>query len=82
MVNSIKVRNGRDKICPLTFHVRGVAQALSSSLVADQCCIQLAQLTTLDESRKEGSHRWPHFLPDGRHFVFFSRSIQPDNEVH
>jgi len=28
---------------------------------------------------KETSHRWPDFLPDGRHFLFLS---QPDNVVH
>jgi eukaryotic-like serine/threonine-protein kinase len=39
------------------------------------------QVTSLDESRKETSHRWPHFLPDGRHFLFFSRSTQPENEA-
>ena len=31
---------------------------------------QPTQLTTPDASRKEGSHRAPSFLPDGRHFVF------------
>jgi WD40 repeat protein len=29
------------------------------------------QLTTLAEG--EESHRWPSFLPDGRHFLYFSR---------
>src|SRR5262249_24578915 len=28
------------------------------------------QLTTLNEARQENSHRWPSFLPDGRHFLF------------
>jgi eukaryotic-like serine/threonine-protein kinase len=27
-------------------------------------------LTTLDPSKGEQSHRFPHFLPDGRHFLF------------
>jgi Tol biopolymer transport system component/predicted Ser/Thr protein kinase len=31
-------------------------------------------VTTLDASAKEGSHRWPHFLPDGRHFLFSIRN--------
>src|SRR5262249_27376560 len=31
--------------------------------------------TTLDPSSQENSHRWPHFLPDGRHFVFFVRLL-------
>jgi len=36
-------------------------------------------LTTLDQSRFETSHRWPHFLPDGRHFLFFVRSGKVEN---
>jgi Tol biopolymer transport system component len=32
------------------------------------------QLTTLNAERQENSHRWPQFLPDGRHFLFTSRS--------
>jgi serine/threonine protein kinase len=31
-------------------------------------------VTRLDASRQEGSHRFPHFLPDGRHFLFTIRS--------
>ncbi len=27
-------------------------------------------LTKLDASRQEASHRWPYFLPDGRHFLY------------
>jgi DNA-binding winged helix-turn-helix (wHTH) protein/Tol biopolymer transport system component len=27
-------------------------------------------ITTLDASARETAHRWPQFLPDGRHFVF------------
>jgi serine/threonine protein kinase len=27
-------------------------------------------VTTLDASRKDEAHRWPQFLPDGRHFVY------------
>jgi hypothetical protein len=29
-----------------------------------------ARLTTLDTSHGETVHQWPHFLPDGRHFLF------------
>src|SRR5262249_21744786 len=32
------------------------------------------QLTTLDTSKNEDSHRWPCFLPDGKHFAFLVRS--------
>jgi eukaryotic-like serine/threonine-protein kinase len=37
-----------------------------------------AAATTLDDTAKELSHRWPHFLPDGRRFVFLAA---PSNEV-
>jgi eukaryotic-like serine/threonine-protein kinase len=30
-------------------------------------------LTKLDTARREASHRWPCFLPDGRHFLYTSR---------
>jgi Tol biopolymer transport system component len=31
--------------------------------------------TTLDQA-SESSHRWPQFLPDGRHFLYFSRQTE------
>ncbi len=36
-------------------------------------------ITKLDSSRQENSHRWPHFLPDGRHFLFTARSSLKEN---
>ena len=33
-------------------------------------------VTTLDESRGETQHRWPSFLPDGRHFLYLARGQQ------
>jgi Tol biopolymer transport system component len=33
-----------------------------------------APLTTLDEARHEKSHRWPAFLPDGRHVLFVAQT--------
>lgn len=38
-------------------------------------------VTTLDPSRQENSHRFPQFLPDGRHFLYFARSPQPENSA-
>jgi len=35
-----------------------------------------AQVTELDSSQREISHRWSQFLPDGRHFLFFVKSPQ------
>lgn len=31
-------------------------------------------VTRLDESQQEYSHYWPHFLPDGRRFIFFAQA--------
>jgi len=31
-------------------------------------------VTRLDASRRETTHRWPQFLPDGRHFLYFART--------
>jgi eukaryotic-like serine/threonine-protein kinase len=31
-------------------------------------------VTILDPSKNESSHRWPWFLPDGRHFLYFART--------
>lgn len=33
------------------------------------------RLTTLDSARKENSHRWPSFLSDGKHFLYFARTV-------
>jgi Tol biopolymer transport system component len=38
-----------------------------------------APVTTLEASRGENSHRFPHFLPDGRHFLFFSLTSKSEN---
>ena len=32
------------------------------------------ELTTLDEARHEKSHRWPVFLPDGKHLLFLAQT--------
>jgi eukaryotic-like serine/threonine-protein kinase len=34
-------------------------------------------LFELDRSRQELSHNWPHFLPDGRHFLYGVTSVDP-----
>jgi serine/threonine protein kinase/Tol biopolymer transport system component len=36
-------------------------------------------LTTLDASRKETSHVYPYFLPDGRHFIYHASAAQREN---
>lgn len=37
-------------------------------------------VTTLDRARGEQSHRWPAFLPDGRHFVFAARAARRQDD--
>jgi hypothetical protein len=37
---------------------------------------QPAPVTTLDAARGERSHRWPHFLPDGRRFLYVSMATK------
>jgi Tol biopolymer transport system component len=37
------------------------------------------QVSTLEPLRQENSHRWPSFLPDGRHFLFTARSGRKEN---
>jgi Tol biopolymer transport system component len=33
------------------------------------------QLTTPDSSRSEAGHRWPVFLPDGKHFIYLAANF-------
>ena len=33
------------------------------------------QATKLDEARGESAHQWPHFLPDGRHFLYVVQRV-------
>ncbi len=44
---------------------------------------KVSPVTTLDSARKETTHRWPHFLPDGQHFLYFSgsHSTGPESEL-
>jgi len=38
-------------------------------------------VTSLDPSRGETGHFWPHFLPDGRHFLYTAWSGQESNRA-
>ncbi len=37
-------------------------------------------VTKLDESRRQATHRWPYFLPDGHHFLYRAGSLSAQNE--
>ena len=41
----------------------------------------ITDVTSLDVARGENSHRWPLFLPDGRSFLFASRSDTGDHWI-
>ena len=46
------------------------ANTASGLLIVDAAGGTPVPLTTIDETVHERSHRWPDFLPDGRHVVF------------
>jgi eukaryotic-like serine/threonine-protein kinase len=62
---------GPDDTILFSTGVTGILRVSSSGGMA-------TPVTELDASRQEGSHRFPQFLPDGRHFLFTVRSSLPD----
>jgi serine/threonine protein kinase/Tol biopolymer transport system component len=38
-------------------------------------------VTTVDQANAETGHRWPDFLPDGRHFLFLARNTDAEREA-
>ena len=40
------------------------------------------ELTKLDKSRFETTHRWPMFLPDGEHFLYLAANFGQDREFN
>src|SRR6185369_16220357 len=45
--------------------------------ISDQGNGDDAPITTLDAAQQESGHFWPHFLPDGRHFLYLAWSADP-----
>jgi Tol biopolymer transport system component len=41
----------------------------------------VAPQTVMSAPRRETSHRWPQFLPDGRHFIYFAQSADDNQSV-
>ena len=39
-------------------------------------------VTTLDDTRQERAHRWPQFLPDGEHFLFFAEGAAEQEGIY
>jgi len=40
----------------------------------------VTEVTKLDTETGQTSHRWPSFLPDGKHFIYFGRGSQEDKQ--
>jgi Tol biopolymer transport system component/tRNA A-37 threonylcarbamoyl transferase component Bud32 len=38
------------------------------------------QITAMDTTKREQSHRWPFFLPDGNHFLYVTQTASMANE--
>ncbi len=62
---------GSDETILLSRGTTGILRVSSSGGI-------VTPVTELDASRHEGSHRFPQFLPDGRHFLFSVRSSLAD----
>ena len=62
---------GPDDTILLSTGITGILRVSSSGGM-------VTPVTELDTSRQEGSHRFPQFLPDGRHFLFMVRSNLAD----
>jgi len=42
---------------------------------------QPVRITELDSTRYEGSHRWPSFLPDGKHVLYLARAASETGDA-
>jgi eukaryotic-like serine/threonine-protein kinase len=62
----------RDGIILFAHHVGGVYSVPAAG--GDS-----KRVLELDQARRETAHLWPHFLPDGRHFLYLSRSTEAGN---
>jgi eukaryotic-like serine/threonine-protein kinase len=40
-----------------------------------------APITALDQTRQEVSHKYPQFLPDGKHFLYLAQSTRAENSA-
>jgi Tol biopolymer transport system component/tRNA A-37 threonylcarbamoyl transferase component Bud32 len=56
-----------------------VAPGPIQSMSPDDCRIQPA--TKLDAARYDFGHQWPHFLPDGRHFLYSGLKTDKRHDV-
>jgi eukaryotic-like serine/threonine-protein kinase len=55
----------------LIIYTPNISQPLFRVEAGGGACVPLTQL---DASRQEVTHRWPQFLPDGKHYLFYVRA--------
>ena len=58
--------------------VFGAHQIESGLMRISQAGGEVEPATLLDVQQGENSHRWPVFLPDGRHFLYFVRALSAE----
>jgi eukaryotic-like serine/threonine-protein kinase len=58
--------------------VFGARQIESGLMRISQAGGEMEPATLLDVQQGENSHRWPVFLPDGRHFLYFVRALSAE----
>ena len=58
--------------------VFGARQMESGLMRISQAGGEVEPATLLDAQQGENSHRWPVFLPDGRHFLYFVRALSAE----
>jgi Tol biopolymer transport system component len=77
-------------ICPLSVHVGAtwskddvivLAPANRDGLYRVPASGGTLEAITKIDPKTENSHRWPHFLPDGRHFIFTVRTDRGINNA-
>lgn len=56
------------------------APAADSGLMVRAATGEVRVVTTPDAGRRDTSHRWPAWLPDGRRFIYLVRSSDPSRE--
>ncbi|MGI8783342.1 MAG: protein kinase domain-containing protein [Acidobacteriota bacterium] len=77
-------------LCDVTFEPRGGAWSKEGTIVFapnyDSGILQVSSaggpatpVTRLDPSQQQTSHRFPVFLPDGRHFMYWARSMKQES---
>ena len=88
-LRKIEVPNGQPQILCDTAQFRGGTWNQNGVILFEaqySCLFRISQdggspspVTKFETSRQETTHRWPQFLPDGKHFLYFILSGREEN---